>query len=642
MKFPNFGGRWNGRKVLRALIVTTALTTIFYPEIKGAIDPESPEWPATVASTAEVIPFSEMRDLIIKTEDGAGAGRRVAVYGGSMIMEMKSGAGDAAPAEGVETAPDIFKAEVPSENAYSLERLAQSDAMAEAGFELDFFAPPKVIGLDDILSIMFQFAMIGMLGFFAYSMLSRFRGGSKSVEMIDCKNLKVGLDDVAGLGNMKSEIEEVIALLKPGSDLEKAGGRMPKGVVMTGPPGTGKTLTARAMAKEAGVNFLNVNAASLQTMFVGTGPAAVAQVFSTARKNAPCIIFFDEIDSIGRKRGGGHGTGADDERDKTLNALLTELDGFDARSGIFVVAATNRMEILDPALTRPGRIDRKIVLQLPDIAARREILDVHLKEKSVAQGVNLDAVAATLYGASGADIANMVNEAALNAARNDRAELSQEDFDHARDRMIMPSSGGNLTLAQDEREITAYHEAGHAVEAILCENADPVEKVTIAPRGQALGFVLQRPDRDRVFESESRLKSRIRVAMAGRAAEAMIFGEGNITTGAASDIQQATAVAKAMVTDYGMSRLGFQRINLNEPYGAYLAEQVHEVVSDILRDAEDEVRQSLAENEAAVRALGKALLEHETLTGEQARIIVEAHIARPAAEEKDEAEVVMA
>ncbi|CAN0560767.1 unnamed protein product, partial [Laminaria digitata] len=296
--------------------------------------------------------------------------------------------------------------------------------------------------------------------------------------------------------------------------------------------------------REAGVNYIRVDASSLSQMFVGLGAMKVRKLFRKARNLAPVIVFIDEIDAIGGAR--GNRGGGDQDRENTLNALLTELDGFEDRSGIFIIAATNRPDMLDSALTRPGRIDRRITMGLPDIKARTEILEVHCKGKRLADDVDLYQIASTAYQMSGADIENLVNEAALFAGRSDSAVITMDDFKAARDRLLIPRSGGATSMLEDERRLTAYHEAGHAVAAILNPNSDPVEKVTIAPQGGALGYVLQSPDRDRVFEIKARLKARLSVAVAGRSAERLIFGDEMVTTGAASDIRQATALAKAM------------------------------------------------------------------------------------------------
>ena len=603
---------------------------------------EEKEWPYSAVNTADEVPLSRFKDIL--AEDGAG--RRVAILKDKILIEMVVGAGDTlllrSPPfifgsqeeqteiveNSVEIEGDVLAVDIPRYNDPFLNDLIRED-LGSSNFEVGIFDDePGLSGIQKS-SLAFQILFVILIGFMILKMLgvggSSF-GTERGYAIIQHKDLETGLNQVAGLDAARGGIEEVISLLRDEGDVGMAGGRLPRGMLLDGPPGTGKTLMSRAMAKEAGVNFISIDASSLNQMFVGLGAMKIRSIFRKARKLAPCIIFIDEIDAMGRARGSSDSSGAR-ESDATLNALLTELDGFDARAGIFIITATNRAEILDPALTRPGRIDRKITLALPDIKARAEILAVHCRDKTLAQDVDLHAIAATVFQTSGADLENLVNEAALAAGRDGRKVISMSDFTSARDRLLLPQSGGSIKLLEDERHLTAVHEAGHAIIALSSEHSDPVEKVTITPQGAAMGFVLQSPERDRVFETVARLKARLRVAVAGREAERLVFGPEMITTGAASDIQQATRVARAMVTTYGMSELGFMAIDPQDPMLFDMHNPPSRVIAKIIDEAVVSVREELRERREALDRLTNALLETETLPGPQARAIVEGNLA---------------
>ena len=445
---------------------------------------------------------------------------------------------------------------------------------------------------------------------------------------------ETGFDDIAGYKGVKQEITEVVDFLKGPDRFAAVGARIPKGVLLVGPPGTGKTLIARAVAGEAGVPFLSVTGSDFMEMFVGVGASRVRDLFQTARKLGRAIIFIDEIDSIGRKRGAGLG-GGHDEREQTLNQMLAEMDGFEATEGIVMMAATNRPDILDPALLRPGRFDRQVVVPLPEFEERSAILAVHAKDKSIDPNIDLETVAKGTPGMSGADLANLVNEAALNAVRMDRESITQEDFEAARDRVLMGQRRESVAMTDREKEVTAYHEGGHALIATLFANADPVHKVTILPTGQALGVTMQLPE-ERHSYSQDYIEDRLAVLFGGRMAEDTVFGV--TSTGAANDLIQGTELARRMVTEWGMSdRVGpmawgsDNQVFLGEglvsgrDYSDDTARVIDEEVERILRTQEGRARQALIEHRGALDRIAAALLDKETITGEQvAQLIPEA------------------
>jgi cell division protease FtsH len=445
--------------------------------------------------------------------------------------------------------------------------------------------------------------------------------------------------DVAGCDEAKEEVQELVDFLRDPSKFQKLGGRIPKGVLMVGNPGTGKTLLAKAIAGEAKVPFFSISGSDFVEMFVGVGAARVRDMFENAKKHAPCIIFIDEIDAVGRHRGAGLG-GGNDEREQTLNQLLVEMDGFEGHSGIIVIAATNRPDILDPALLRPGRFDRQVVVPLPDIRGREEILKVHMRKVPIAGDVKADVIARGTPGFSGADLANLVNEAALFAARRNKRLVDMDDFEMAKDKIMMGAERRSMVMTEDEKMNTAYHESGHAVVAKLVPKSDPVHKVTIIPRGRALGLTMQLPEQDRYAYDRQYLMSRIAVLFGGRIAEELFMNQ--MTTGASNDFERATSMARDMVTRYGMSDLGVMVYGENEGE-VFLGRSVtqHKNVSEAtMQKVDSEIRriidqqyalarQLLEDNRDKVEAMTRALLDWETIDAEQIDDIMAGKPPRP-------------
>ena len=486
--------------------------------------------------------------------------------------------------------------------------------------------------------------LIGVWVFFMRQMQGGGKGGAFSfgksrARMMDEAQNTITFVDVAGCDEAKEEVQELVDFLRDPSKFQKLGGRIPKGVLMVGNPGTGKTLLAKAIAGEAKVPFFSISGSDFVEMFVGVGAARVRDMFENAKKHAPCIIFIDEIDAVGRHRGAGLG-GGNDEREQTLNQLLVEMDGFEGHSGIIVIAATNRPDILDPALLRPGRFDRQVVVPLPDIRGREEILKVHMRKVPIAGDVKADIIARGTPGFSGADLANLVNEAALFAARGNKRLVDMEDFEKAKDKIMMGAERRSMVMTEDEKMNTAYHESGHAVVAKLVPKSDPVHKVTIIPRGRALGLTMQLPEQDRYAYDKSYLLSRIAVLFGGRIAEELFMNQ--MTTGASNDFERATAMARDMVTRYGMSDLGVMVYGENEGE-VFLGRSVtqHKNVSEATMqkvDAEirrilDEqyalARKLLEDNREKVEAMTKALLDWETIDAEQIDDIMDGKPPRP-------------
>jgi cell division protease FtsH len=450
---------------------------------------------------------------------------------------------------------------------------------------------------------------------------------------------KTTFNDVAGYSGVKQEITEVVDFLKSPAKFRDIGARIPKGVLLVGPPGTGKTLIARAVAGEAGVPFMSITGSDFMEMFVGVGAARVRDLFQTARKQAPCIIFVDEIDSIGRKRGAGLG-GGHDEREQTLNQMLSEMDGFETTEGIVMMAATNRPDILDPALLRPGRFDRQIVVPLPEAEERLAILRVHAKDKRIADDVDLEITARGTPGMSGADLANLVNEAALFAVRRGENEIHEKDFDDARDRVLMGQRRDSMALSDKEKEVIAYHEGGHAVLAYVMEHADPVHKVTILPSGMALGVTQQLPLEERHIYQRPYIEDSLVVRLGGRIAEDLVFG--TISTGANNDLVGCTELARKMVREWGMSSrvgpmawgsqgtvfLGEDLMHTRD-YSDETARVIDEEVEHILRQQEERAREALTKNRAGLDAVARALLEEETVDGAEVGRLVDQAAGRP-------------
>ena len=467
-------------------------------------------------------------------------------------------------------------------------------------------------------------------------------GRSKAKMMNEVKG-KVTFNDVAGVEEAKEEVEEVVEFLKDPRKFSRLGGKIPRGCLLVGPPGTGKTLLARAIAGEAGVPFFTISGSDFVEMFVGVGASRVRDMFEQGRRNAPCIIFIDEIDAVGRSRGAGLG-GGNDEREQTLNQILVEMDGFDTQEGIILVAATNRPDVLDPALLRPGRFDRQVVVPNPDIIGREAILKVHTKKISMAPDVDIRTIARGTPGFSGADLANIVNESALLAARKNKKIVTMVDFEEAKDKVMMGSERRSLVMSQDEKELTAYHEGGHAIVTLNQPASDPIHKATIIPRGRALGMVMRLPERDQLSMSREKMLADITVAMGGRVAEEIIFGDEKVTSGASSDIEMATKMARNMVTKYGMSdKLGTIQYGENEEE-VFLGRSVqkHQNVSEetakvidseirgIVDTCYENARKILKDKINDLHALAKGLIEYETLSGDEIiELLRDGKISRP-------------
>jgi cell division protease FtsH len=457
--------------------------------------------------------------------------------------------------------------------------------------------------------------------------------GKSKAKLLSENQRKMTFADVAGIEEAKDEVEEIIAFLKDPKKFTRLGGRIPKGVLMMGPPGTGKTLLARAIAGEAGVPFFSISGSDFVEMFVGVGASRVRDLFEQGKKNAPCIIFIDEIDAVGRHRGAGLG-GGHDEREQTLNQLLVEMDGFESNEGVILIAATNRPDVLDPALLRPGRFDRRIVVPRPDVRGRTGILNVHTKKTPLASGVDLDVIARGTPGFSGADLENLVNEAALLAARNDKNQLDMSDFEMAKDKVLMGPERRSMIISDSDKRVTAYHEAGHALVGKMMKGSDPVHKVTIIPRGRALGLTQQLPAEDRLNLSREAANDQISVAMGGRVAEELVFHQ--LTTGASNDIQVATDLARKMVCEWGMSDklgplhfgkregevfLGRDFGDAGKEYSEQTAIEIDAEVRVIVTANYDRAKKVVLENLDKLKGLAEALLEYETLDGADIDVI---------------------
>ncbi|MHC2337606.1 ATP-dependent zinc metalloprotease FtsH [Bradyrhizobium sp. USDA 4454] len=454
--------------------------------------------------------------------------------------------------------------------------------------------------------------------------------GKSRAKMLTEAHGRVTFEDVAGVDEAKQDLQEIVEFLRDPGKFQRLGGRIPRGVLLVGPPGTGKTLIARAVAGEANVPFFTISGSDFVEMFVGVGASRVRDMFEQAKKNAPCIIFIDEIDAVGRHRGAGLG-GGNDEREQTLNQLLVEMDGFEANEGVILIAATNRPDVLDPALLRPGRFDRQVVVPNPDVVGREQILKVHVRKVPLAPDINLKTIARGTPGFSGADLMNLVNEAALTAARRNKRMVTQAEFEEAKDKVMMGAERKSLVMTEEEKLLTAYHEGGHAIVGLNVVATDPIHKATIIPRGRALGMVMQLPERDKLSMSLEQMTSRLAIMMGGRVAEELIFGREKVTSGAASDIEQATRLARMMVTRWGLSEeLGtvsygenqdevFLGMSVSRTQNASEA-TVQKIDSEIKRLVEEgykEATRILTEKHEDLETLAKGLLEFETLTGDE-------------------------
>lgn len=485
------------------------------------------------------------------------------------------------------------------------------------------------------------FPMILLVGVWIYFMRQANSGNNKAMSFGKSRarlienTKKVTFADVAGCDESKQELEEIIEFLKDPQKFQRLGGKIPKGVLLVGPPGTGKTLLAKAVAGEANVPFFSISGSDFVEMFVGVGASRVRDMFAQAKKNAPCLLFIDEIDAVGRHRGAGLG-GGNDEREQTLNQLLVEMDGFDANENVILIAATNRPDVLDPALLRPGRFDRQVTVVNPDIKGREEILKVHVKNVPLAKDVDLSVIARGTPGFSGADLANLVNEAALLAARKNKRKVTSREFDEAKDKVLMGNERKSMAMDEKEKTLTAYHEAGHAICGLFTEGADPIHKATIIPRGRALGMVQYLPEKDRYSFTRQQMLARLVVAMGGRAAEELKFGHGEVTSGASGDISAATNLARSMVTEWGMSdKLGpilyaensgevflGKSVTQNQNMSEETARLVDEEIKALVLEGHEKAVALLKEKHEEWERLAQALIEYETLTGEDIQAVI--------------------
>jgi len=506
-------------------------------------------------------------------------------------------------------------------------------------------------GLQSFLMTLFPFILlIGVWIFFMNRMQGGGKGGAMGfgksrAKLLTEKQGRVTFDDVAGIDEAKEELEEIVEFLRHPQKFSRLGGQIPKGALLVGPPGTGKTLLARAIAGEAGVPFFTISGSDFVEMFVGVGASRVRDMFEQAKKNAPCIVFIDEIDAVGRNRGAGYG-GGNDEREQTLNQLLVEMDGFEANEGVIILAATNRRDVLDPALLRPGRFDRQVTVPNPDIKGREKILNVHARKTPLGPDVDLRLIARGTPGFSGADLANLVNEAALMAARVGRSVVMMTDFENAKDKVMMGAERRSMVLTDDQKEKTAYHEAGHAVVGLTLPQCDPVYKATIIPRGGALGMVVSLPEIDRLNWHKSECEEKLAMTMAGKAAEIIKYGEENVSNGPAGDIQQASGLARAMVLRWGMSdKVG--NIDYSEAHEGYSGntaglsvsastkELIEDEVKGFVQRGYDRAYEILTEKQEEWERLAQGLLEYETLTGEEIKRVMN---GQPPKEGKDDDE----
>jgi cell division protease FtsH len=486
------------------------------------------------------------------------------------------------------------------------------------------------------------FPMLLLIGVWIFFMRQMQGGGGRAMgfgksraRLLTEKVGRITFDDVAGIDEAKQELEEIVEYLKDPQKFQRLGGKIPKGVLLVGPPGTGKTLLARAIAGEANVPFFTISGSDFVEMFVGVGASRVRDMFEQGKKNAPCIIFIDEIDAVGRHRGAGLG-GGNDEREQTLNQLLVEMDGFEANEGVILIAATNRPDVLDPALLRPGRFDRQVVVPNPDVVGREKILKVHMRKVPLASDVDPRIIARGTPGFSGADLANLVNEAALMAARKGKRSVTMSEFEMAKDKVMMGAERRSMVMTEDEKKLTAYHEGGHALVMLYAEGHEPLHKVTIIPRGRALGVTMFLPERDKYSQSKLELEAMITSLFGGRVAEELIFGTERVTTGAADDIRRATNLARRMVTEFGFSeRLGPLRYSENEEevflghsvtqrknVSDATAKAIDEEIRRIVESGEQRARAILTQHLDELHALAKGLLEFETLSVDEVRRVI--------------------
>ena len=592
-----------GKNALIWIIAFVALTAIFsYSENKN------------FASNSEKLAFS---DFMNKVKDKHVA--NVSISGGEI--------------SGTTTDGRKFVTYAPY-NPTTVDTLLENNVKVEA--------QPKDTSGDTFWSILISwFPMILLIGVWIFFMRQASAGNNKAMSFGKSRarlienNKKVTFADVAGADESKQELEEVIDFLKDPMKFQRLGGKIPKGVLLVGPPGTGKTLLAKAVAGEANVPFFSISGSDFVEMFVGVGASRVRDMFEQAKKNSPCILFIDEIDAVGRHRGAGLG-GGNDEREQTLNQLLVEMDGFEPNENVILIAATNRPDVLDPALLRPGRFDRQVVVSNPDIKGREAILRVHARKVPLAKDVDLSVIARGTPGFSGADLANLVNEAALLAARRNKRKVTADDFDSAKDKVLMGNERKSMAMDEEEKTLTAYHEAGHAICSLHVPETDPIHKATIIPRGRALGMVQQLPEKDQYSYTRAKMLSRLIICMGGRASEELKFGYNKVTSGASADIAAATNLARSMVTEWGMSDvLGpvLYAENSNEVFLGRAVTQNKNMSEDtaclvdaeikrLLTDAHAEATKILQQFDNELEALAKALMEYETLSGDEIKDII--------------------
>jgi cell division protease FtsH len=503
---------------------------------------------------------------------------------------------------------------------------------------VNFNSKPADDGMPTLLSVLLNwFPMLIIIGLWIFFIRQMQSGGGKAMgfgksraKLLTERQGRVTFEDVAGVDEAKDDLKEIVDFLKDPQKFQRLGGRIPKGVLLVGPPGTGKTLLARAIAGEANVPFFTISGSDFVEMFVGVGASRVRDMFEQAKKNAPCIVFIDEIDAVGRHRGAGLG-GGNDEREQTLNQLLVEMDGFESTEGVILIAATNRPDVLDPALLRPGRFDRHVVVPNPDLVGREKILRVHMRKVPLAPDVDPRTIARGTPGFSGADLANLVNEAALLAARRGKRVVTMSELEEAKDKVLMGAERRSMAMTEEEKKLTAYHEGGHAIVALTVKGSDPIHKATIIPRGRALGMVMRLPERDQLSVSREKMLADLCVAFGGRIAEELVFGHEKVTTGAMSDIEQATRMARAMVTRFGMSDdlgpiayaenqeevfLGHsvsRQQNVSEATAQRIDAEIRRIIDESYRRA----YQILSERMSDLNVLARGLLEYETLSGDE-------------------------
>lgn len=611
---------------LGILLVLFALIILLPQKVT---DTQQNQWPVTVQDTAKEVPLSFVWSRMtgktsLDAEEGTGwSVGAIDIETQEILENIPEGAPERAGVLDryiyIQYGEENFKAQMPFPSSGFVQ-----DVTVSSDVELTIYKNPNFEATltDRLFQLLPLIFLIGILVFLLGRGATKSLGLSQAYKIVDPKDLTHGFEAVAGIEQARESLDDIVRFLKDPKKAGRLGGRMPKGVLFAGPPGTGKTLIARAMAKEAGVPFITIQSSGVNQIFVGAGAQKISKAFQEARKNAPCIIFIDEIDAMGRARGSGGPGGGNDEKETTLNALLVELDGFDASEGIVLVAATNRPDMLDPALIRRGRVDRRVDVTLPNVEDRAKILKVHMKK--IKTDVSLaDSVARQTFGMAGADLAALVNEAALVATNHNREETLLEDYLTARDRLIIGQSSSATRLSDEERKITAGHEAGHALVAALTKGADPIERATIVPQGGALGFVMQLPTEDRKLETKEHLEARLDVAFGGRIAEKLLFGENSITSGAESDISLATKIAVSMTTKWGMSHKGFVRIEDNFDPLHKGSVHTYDAVLSILQKSEERVTKLLSENITALQEIQNALISKEVLSLQDINEIIE-------------------